>query len=236
VSYRPLVMNLQKHPSQRKPELSQIRDSVRLSHWRLKGIALLRCAFGGLWGYIAWQSCQPAFQIQIATSSHQQGNAWGSFWLHLLSAQPVLSSYLLAVCESAVALGLIMGIFTNMIYLGGSLLSIFLWSTLGEWSIAPGMGNGTSGSTLLLLMIFLGLFLSNAGFYYGLDRYIATRASDWSLLQVDTAQIPLRQSAFTAFIKTSTGQYPAIPRDCTTNPEINAVRAQAVKKQRYAPM
>ncbi|HTK06176.1 MAG TPA: hypothetical protein VL485_03325 [Ktedonobacteraceae bacterium] len=243
MSYRPLIMTTHQHLSRHKPGLPQ---PTRQESWQGKGIALLRCSFGVLWGFVAWQTCQPSFRSHLISTLPQTLNAWSSFWLHLMSSQPLFTSYFLAACEFSLALCLLAGAFNKQMNIGGSVFTLFLWSTLGGCGLLKDPVSTTTGSMLLFLMVFLGLFLSHAGSYYGFDRYFASRAERRSHLNPDAFKIQKQpgRSAHQPELsdrgpqQTTTGQHPAIQRASRPWPARNTepARPRTYKDPRYAPM
>ena len=148
--------------------------------WRAKAIAALRVAFGLIWAVAAWLKWQPAFQQsyldQINKARDGQAptiQAWISLWSHLISLNPLLFARIEASTETALALLLILGLFSNLSYVIGALLS------LGIWAIPEGFGGpyqpGQStdiGTALPYALLFGVLFVASAGRYYALDQWL----------------------------------------------------------------
>ena len=114
---------------------------TRVSFWRAKLIALLRIAFGVVWGIAAWLKWQPAFinsfTDQVTGSKDGQPptvQGWISWWGNFVSTNPHFFAYLLACTETALAIFFIFGILTNLTCVVSMLLS------LGIWSVAEGFG------------------------------------------------------------------------------------------------
>jgi len=53
----------------------------------------------------------------------------GSTWIHVVQVNPHLFAQLSALGETAVAIGLIFGIFSNITMISGFFLSLMIWST-----------------------------------------------------------------------------------------------------------
>ncbi len=151
--------------------------------WRQKGIALLRITFGLAWAVAAWLKWQPAFQNgfvnQISgVKSGQPGpiQAWITLWVNIISTNPLLFARVEATAETVIAIFLIFGLFSNLTYIVGLLLS------LGIWSVAEGFGGpyvpGQStdvGAGLPYAILFAFLLAISAGRYYGLDQWLTPR-------------------------------------------------------------
>ena len=152
-------------------------------NWRERGVAIARIIFGLVWVVAATLKWQPQFQNtfldQVTAARDGQPvpiQAWLSFWARLVSTNPLLFARIEATTESAIALLLILGIFSNLTAIVGILLS------LGIWSIPEGFGGpsipgqstdiGTGFPYAILFAVFL---LLSAGRYYGLDSWLTPR-------------------------------------------------------------
>ena len=148
-----------------------------LQSWRLQGIGLLRIVFGVIWGIDAWFKWQPDFIHNFTTylSGAQEGQPlvvhhWIGFWINVVGVDPHLFAYLVAVGESAVALGLILGLFSNTTNAVGSLLALVIWSTAEGFGGPYQAGSTDVGSAIIYVLVFAALFLARAGLYVGLDQ------------------------------------------------------------------
>jgi len=52
-----------------------------------------------------------------------------TFWHQIVGIDPLLFAYLVALAETAIAIGLILGIFSNLTNITGSLMAAVIWST-----------------------------------------------------------------------------------------------------------
>src|SRR5262250_1412425 len=100
---------------------TKVAEADQLASWRLTGIGLLRILFGVVWGIDAWFKWQPAFinglesYITGALSGQSpQVRAWIHFWHHVVGVDPRFFAYLVAFGETALAVALILGVFTNL--------------------------------------------------------------------------------------------------------------------------
>ncbi len=147
------------------------------AQWRLNGIGLLRILFGIVWGIDAWFKWQPDFVNNFTTylSGAQDGQPWpihhwiGS-WVNTVGIDPTFFAYATAVGETAIAIALIVGAFTNLTALVGVLLSVVIWSTAEGFGGPYHAGSTDVGAAIIYPLVFAGLFLSSAGLYYGVDR------------------------------------------------------------------
>ncbi len=175
-----MIKNLTRRP------LGQISTpSYRLApmSWRERGVGIARIMFGLVWVVAATLSWLPQFQntfvAQVsAANAGQPGfiQGWFTFWTNLVSVNPLLFARLLATTQTALAVLLIFGIFSNLTYIVGIFLS------LGIWSIPEGFGGpyvpGHStdiGTAFPYAILFVVLFFLSAGRYYGLDQWLTPK-------------------------------------------------------------
>ena len=151
--------------------------------WRWKRIGILRIVFGLVWGVDAWLKWQPAFQNTFvdqvtAARDGQTGliQGWISFWAGVVTINPLLFARIEATTETALAVFLILGIFSNLTFITGIFLS------LGIWAIPEGLGGpyvpGQStdiGTAFPYALLFALLLFLSAGSYYGLDRWLTSK-------------------------------------------------------------
>lgn len=150
-----------------------------LAFWRLKGFGVLRIVFGVVWGIDAWFKWQPDFINNFTTylSGAQDGQPWLihhwiGFWINTAGIDPTFFAYAVAVGETAIALALIVGAFTNLTAVVGVLLSVVIWSTAEGFGGPYRAGSTDIGAAIIYVLVFAGLFLSSAGLYLGLDRQL----------------------------------------------------------------
>jgi len=161
-----------------------------LTNWRQKGIGLLRIAFGLVWLVAAWLKWQPAFQNSFVAqvSGARDGQpaliqAWISFWTSLISANPLLFARIEAATETAIAIFLLFGLFSNLTSIMGLLLSLGIWSTAEGFGGPYMPGQSTDvGTALPYAILFAVLFSISAGRYYGMDQWLTPRLGRWSFL------------------------------------------------------
>ncbi len=147
-----------------------------LAGWRLQGIGVLR-VFGLVWAIDAWFKWQPDFINNFTdylTGAQKDQpllvHHWIGFWINVIKVDPHVFAYLVAIGETAVALGLLLGVFSNLTNLGGVLLSFVIWSTAEGFGGPYQAGSTDIGAAIIYVLVFAGLFLSSAGLYLGLDR------------------------------------------------------------------
>ena len=86
-----------------------------------------------MWGIDAWFKWQPDFINNFTTylSGAQEGQPvlihhWIGFWINTVGIDPTLFAYGTAVGETAIAITLILGAFTNLTTVVGVLLTVVM--------------------------------------------------------------------------------------------------------------
>lgn len=152
-------------------------ENSPLASWRLKGFGVLRIVFGIVWGIDAWFKWQPDFVNNFVTylNGAQDGQPWPIhhwivFWINTVGIDPTFFAYATAVGETAIALALILGAFTNLTAVVGTVLSVVIWSTAEGFGGPYTAGSTDIGAAIIYVLVFAGLSLGAAGLYYGVDR------------------------------------------------------------------
>lgn len=78
-------------------------------------------------------------------------------------------AYLAAIGETAIAVALIFGVFTNLTAVFGSLLALMIWSTAEGFGGPYASGSTDIGGSVIYVLVFAGLLLSSSGLYLGFD-------------------------------------------------------------------
>src|SRR5947208_15777005 len=146
-------------------------------HWRERGVGFMRIIFGLVYVVAATLKWQPPFQNtfvqQISAVSDGQPapiQSWISFWTHLVSINPLLFARIEATTETAIAVFLIFGIFSNLTYIVGIFLSLGIWSTAEGFGGPYIPGHNTDiGTAFPYAILFAVLLFLSAGGYYGVD-------------------------------------------------------------------
>jgi len=173
---------------------AQQSHSSALKNWRPRFIGALRIIFGLVWAIDAWLKWQPAFQNhfldQVSAAKDGQPSlveGWIAFWMHLVSINPLLFARVEASIETGVAVCLVLGVFSNLTSIVGFLLSLGIWSTAEGFGGPYALGQSTDvGTALPYAILFAILFCISAGYYYGLDRWLAPRLGRLGFLATST--------------------------------------------------
>lgn len=157
--------------------IKELGLSTALPRWRLNGIGVLRIVFGIVWGIDAWFKWQPDFINNFtgylddaAKGQPAPVQAWIGFWTNFVGVDPHVFARLVAVGETAIAVSLVLGVLINVTSVIGVLLSVVIWSTAEGFGGPYQAGSTDVGAALIYALVFIGLFLSSAGLYLGLDR------------------------------------------------------------------
>ena len=156
---------------------------------RSPAIALTRITFGLVWAFDAYFKWQPAFQNNFVSYLQETYDgqpaliqAWLNLWINLVNLNPHLFARLVALGETGIAIGLLLGLFSNLAYAGGTLLSIIIWAVPEGFGGPYTTGATDVGTGIIYVFGFLGLFLLSAGKYYGLDKIVRAKLGRWKFL------------------------------------------------------
>lgn len=153
---------------------------------RLNAVGVIRILFGIVWGIDAQFKWRPDFFLNFVSylSGAQEGQPalvkdWIGLWIDVVNIDPVAFAYVVAVSETFLALALILGLFSNLAYAGGILLCLVIWST-AEGLGGPYVAGSTDiGTAIIYVFVFILLFLTRAGLYIGVDRYLRLEKFSW---------------------------------------------------------
>lgn len=152
-----------------------------------KAFSALRVVFGCVWAIDAYFKWQPAF-INNFTDYLTQGAQgqpaavqwWIDLWIHGVSIDPHFFATIVALGETAIAIGLLFGLFTKVAMSGGIAMTLVIWST-AEGFGGPYMPGATDiGTGIIYAILFLALWFGKCWRYYSLDSRL--RASTPLLL------------------------------------------------------
>jgi thiosulfate dehydrogenase (quinone) large subunit len=108
---------------------------------------------------------------------------------------PRFFAYAVAIGETTLALALVLGVFSNLSNLTGILLSVVIWSTAEGFGGPYQAGTTDIGAAVIYALVFVGLFLSQAGLYLGLDRRMTPALGRWGFLASGSIPRPFRSSS-----------------------------------------
>ena len=160
--------------------------------WLIVAAAALRTAFGILMAIDAWLKWQPGFAAHYVGYLQNAANAqpawlqpWFQMWLRLVTIHTGFFVTATRLIETAIAIGLLLGLARRVTYFAGALFSLLIWST------AEGFGGPyTSGATNIGPALVYALVFIAAAFFehllgrnqYSVDYYIGRRFPKWAKL------------------------------------------------------
>lgn len=176
-----------RHELQDVPRMPVARPQQR--DWRSVGFGLLRILFGLIWAVDAYFKWLPDFHNNFddylnkaAQGQPEAVSAWITFWVQTIGVNPHLFGYFVAAAETAVAIGLIFGVLSNLTYVGGLLLSVVIWSTAEGFGGPYQAGSTDIGAAIIYALVFIALFLASAGLFIGLDGRLTPVLGRWGFL------------------------------------------------------
>lgn len=135
-----------------------------------KKFALLRIVFGVVWGIDAAFKWMPAFvnglpgMIGSMTSGQPSWVAdWLNFWLGIINIAPHFFAVLIAVIESALAVGLAFNLFPRAVYISGFAFSLAIWSVGESFGGPYAAGSTDIGAAIIYSFVFAALYFYRFG-------------------------------------------------------------------------
>ena len=144
-----------------------------------KSFAFLRIIFGGIWLIDASFKWSPAFLNNF--TSYLTGGAegqsifvqtWIHFWVQTVSVNPHFFGVIVAIAETALGIGLIFGICTELAIAGGIALTLVIWTTAEGFGGPYIPGSTDIGAAIIYALLFVALWLGRCWRYYSLDSLI----------------------------------------------------------------
>ena len=149
---------------------------------RGRSIGALRIAFGVVWAFDASFKWAPSFINKFSDyltgakdGQPQIVKSWIDFWVKTVNVDPHVFAHVVAVAETLVAIGLILGAFSNLTYIVGGALSAVIWATAEGFGGPYKPGSTDIGAASIYVFVFAALFLLAAGRYWGLDTKLRGR-------------------------------------------------------------
>ncbi|MDE2071613.1 MAG: DoxX family membrane protein [Patescibacteria group bacterium] len=149
-----------------------------------RAFSVLRIVFGCVWAVDAYFKWQPTFIdnfTQYLTHGVQGQPAlvqdWISLWIQSVSINPHMFAVIVALGETAIALGLIFGLFTKGAHLGGIAMSLVIWSTAEGFGGPYVAGSTDIGAAIIYFLLHLTLWLGKSWRYYSIDSILYKKYS-----------------------------------------------------------
>jgi uncharacterized membrane protein YphA (DoxX/SURF4 family) len=162
--------------------------------------AAVRIAFGVIWGIDAVFKFLPGF-VHGQTFTDELGGAsavhtpvihqWIQLWHALASPHPAAFAVATGIVEALIALGLIFGAFSNLVFIGSAIWSFGIWSAAEGFHL-PWTKSGITdlGPSVGYIIASLALFLAAAGATWSIDTKLRALGRFGWLASPSPAQLP----------------------------------------------
>ena len=149
-----------------------------------KSFSLLRIIFGIVWLVDASFKWNPAF-INNLTDYLAEGaqgqpplvQAWVHLWIQGVSVDPHFFAILVALAETAIAVGLLFGLFTKVALAGGIAMTLVIWSTAEGFGGPYAAGSTDVGAAIIYVLLFVALFFGTCWREYSIDKILRDKFS-----------------------------------------------------------
>ncbi len=146
--------------------------------------SLLRIVFGFVWSIDAYFKWNPAFINNFTgylTSGAQVQPAlvqrWINLWVHTVSVDPHFFAVVVALSETAIAIGLLFGFFTKFAMGGGIAMTLVIWSTAEGFGGPYIAGSTDIGAAIIYALLFLALWAGKSWRCLSIDAWMKRRHS-----------------------------------------------------------
>ena len=149
-----------------------------------KSFAVLRVIFGCIWAIDAYFKWQPAFINNLTNylTEGAQGQPalvqdWISLWVHTVNVNPHFFAIIVALAETAIAVGLLFGFLTKFAMSGGIAMTLVIWSTAEGFGGPYVAGSTDIGAAIIYVLVFLALWLGKSWRYLSIDAWLRAKHS-----------------------------------------------------------
>ncbi len=126
---------------------------------------------------------------------------WFNFWANTVSTNTAAWVYGIGVVELALGLALVLGLVRKVAYIGGALLSLFIWAIPEGFGGPYGPGSTDIGTGAVYALLFLALIVINASYgpsRWSLDAILERRFPRWAKLAEFRRRVPSSAGAPTS--------------------------------------
>ena len=141
--------------------------------------AILRIIFGLVWALDAYFKWDPAFINNLTTylTDGAQGQpvlvqAWINLWVKGVSVDPHFFAIVVALAETAIAAGLIFGLFSKLTFSAGIAMSLVIWSTAEGFGGPYAPGSTDIGAAIIYAIVFIALWLGKSWRSFSIDKVL----------------------------------------------------------------
>jgi uncharacterized membrane protein YphA (DoxX/SURF4 family) len=170
---------------------------------RARAFAVLRIVFGLVWAIDAAYKWAPAFRTQtlVTQFAHHLSEVntpvehqWIALWHRVAVSYQNPFGYSIAVLETLIAIGLITGCFSRLVFLGGALFSLGIWTAAEGMGLPIAPGRTDIGTSIIYALVYIALFMGAAGSTWSLDARFRGRGGFPGSVPRLTATAPGRGS------------------------------------------
>ena len=136
----------------------------------------MRIAFGFVWGVDAYFKWQPAFlsgfagQVTMMMSGQPTWIVdWIQFWGNIVGPHAYAWGIVVALSETAIAIGLIFGLFTRTAIVGGSILALIIWAVPEGFGGPYASGSTDIGTGIIYVFVLIALWIGMSWKEYSID-------------------------------------------------------------------
>ena len=99
-----------------------------------------------------------------------------------MKGAPSAFGVIVAIGETAVAIGLLFGLLSNVTDVAGAILSLVIWTTAEGFGGPYTAGATDVGAAIIYFILFIALFATRAGMPLGVDSVLTSRLGRWDFL------------------------------------------------------
>ncbi len=141
--------------------------------------SILRIVFGVVWLVDALFKWNPAFLNNFTDYIVQGGQGqsvlvqnWINLWVRVVGMDPYIFAVIVAVSETAIAISLLSGLFTEIGIFGGIAMTLVIWSTAEGFGGPYVAGSTDIGAAIIYAIVFIALWFGKCWRYYSIDSII----------------------------------------------------------------
>ncbi len=149
-----------------------------------KSFAVLRIVFGFVWAIDAYFKWQPAFINNFThyLTDGAQGQPilvqdWINLWVHTVNVNPHFFALVVALAETAIALGLLFGFLTKGALFGSTTMALVIWSTAEGFGGPYVAGSTDIGAAIIYVLLSLALWAGKSWRRGSIDAWLKKRFS-----------------------------------------------------------
>jgi nitrite reductase (NO-forming) len=159
------------------------------SLWADTAAGAIRAAFGLVWAIDAYFKWQPAFFdnylsyiTDIVKGQPQWMLPWFNLWVSVIQLNPSLFAWMTRLIETAIAVGLLFGLFRKWTYILGGVFAFLIWSIPEGFGGPYTPGATDVGGGLIYVLVFGTLIVMDYTLGrspYSVDFYLEKRFPAW---------------------------------------------------------